>query len=203
MGQYLANLFLGVGGVRSFGRLAILCTFASGCAYSFGSRQTAIPGGYNLVAVPVFKNQTVEAGAETFFTRAMIEELERAHKARLVPKEESEVVIEGTITGIQTLHGAQVARDAPGFSRLPERAVLTKEFRLLVTANVQLRKRADDTIIWTGSFVGEQRYAAPQVTEQKVNSVNALYNFSARYQTLRLIATDMMQEAHDRLVENF
>lgn len=174
-----------------------------GCAYRFGALSKGLPGGYTKVSVPVFKNNTVETGAETFFTRSMIEEIERGKKAEVIPGDQAEVVLEGTLTNVQTIHGAQVTNTTPGFDRLPERAVLTKEFRVLVYVDVLLRRKADDKILWRSNFIGEQRYAAPQVTETSLNTVNPLYNYTARYQTLRLIAVDMMQEAHDRLIENF
>jgi hypothetical protein len=173
------------------------------CAYRFGTLSKGLPGGYTQVAVPVFKNNTVDTGAEVFFTRSLIEEIERGKKAQVISKDQAEVILEGTLTSVQTIHGAQVTSGAPGFERLPERAVLTKEFRVLVYVDVQLKRKADEKILWKGAFIGEQRYASPQVTESSLNTANPLYNFSARYQTLRLIAVDMMQEAHDRLIENF
>jgi hypothetical protein len=68
---------------------------------------------------------------------------------------------------------------------------------------VKVVRQADGTELWAGSFSGERTYAAPQVTLAGVNSVDPLYNLSARRQNIDLMANDLMLEAHDRITENF
>ncbi|MNY58066.1 hypothetical protein D3C86_1943590 [compost metagenome] len=68
---------------------------------------------------------------------------------------------------------------------------------------MKLVRQADGTELWSGSFSGERTYVAPQVTLAGVNSVNPLYNLSARRQNIDIMANDIMTEAHDRITENF
>ncbi|HRO68381.1 MAG TPA: hypothetical protein PL182_12500, partial [Pseudobdellovibrionaceae bacterium] len=63
--------------------------------------------------------------------------------------------------------------------------------------------RSDSEVVWEGRFRGERTYAAPQVHMAGVNSVNPLYNLSARRQNLDVLAQEMMIEAHSRMTENF
>jgi hypothetical protein len=173
----------------------------SGCAYQLGAGLRAMPGGYDKIAVPVFSNLTKEVGLESFFTSAMIEEIERSKMAAVTNKDFAQLILEGTISSIEFKPGAQLTR--ADLQKLPDRVVLTKEYRIVLKVDMVLRKKSDDKIIWSGSFSGEQRYAAPQIAEPVINSVNALYNHSARYQNAKLLAKDMMSEAHDRMTENF
>jgi hypothetical protein len=86
---------------------------------------------------------------------------------------------------------------------LPEGAVLTTDYRLVVTTSLKLKRRSDDRIMWQGSFQGEKSYSAPRIGTPLANSANATYNHSVRMQTISAIADDMMTEAHDRMTENF
>jgi hypothetical protein len=110
--------------------------------------------------------------------------------------------IVGQIESVQYLPGGKKTYgDTPGY--LPLGTVLATEYRILVTATVRVVRLADNTEVWSGSFNGERTYSAPAVTLAGVNSVNPLYNLSARRQNIDSVANDMMAEAHDRITENF
>src|SRR5687768_11191615 len=106
---------------------AILAFSQLSCAYHFGALKRSLPGGYNKVSVPVFKNSTQEPGIESFFTTAMIEELERNRFASVTPDEEAQVVLEGTVTSIAYDRGAFFSQDDLGVT-LPGDASLAKEY---------------------------------------------------------------------------
>jgi hypothetical protein len=80
-------------------KLGLLLSLTA-CAYHFGAVKRNIPGSYDRVAVPVFKNRTPEVGLEVPFTKSMVEEIERGHIASVVSRDESQVVIEGEITNV-------------------------------------------------------------------------------------------------------
>ncbi len=162
----------------------------------------SLPGGYAQVAVPVFKNFTQEVGIEPYFTNALIRQISRSRVARVGDKETSPLVLEGIIRKVDTIEGAKVTGSAGGI-QLPEDAVLTTEFRILVSAELILRRRSDEKVIWRGSFQNEKVYAAPRIGHDLVNSANATYNQSARMDTIARLAEEMMLEAHDRMTENF
>ena len=174
----------------------------SGCAYSIGTGDRRLPEGYRLVAVPVFKNATQEAGVEVPFTNAMIREIERNQIARTVPKADAQVVLEGNIQSVQYLVANQIDDKNPG-NQLPLRTILNTEYRIVVAVKLTLRRASDSTTIWSQEFSKEQSYLAPKIGLEGINSANALYNHSARYDNLASMATDMMAEAHSRLTENF
>lgn len=182
---------------------------ANSCAYNVGLTDRSLPGGYKQVAVPIFKNRTEDVGIEAAFTNAMIRRLNRSQGAQVTNKETAPLVMEGTILKVETTRGAGVAGHGLDFTvkseipRLPDKSVLTSEYRLVVSANIRLRRKSDDKIIWESNFSNERVYSAPRIGTPVVNSANALYNHSARVDTLGFLAEEMMSEAHDRMTENF
>lgn len=176
-----------------------LSTLLTGCAYRLGAATRSIPGGYRQISVPVFKNKTQETGIEVAFTNALIQEFQRSRIARVVDNSLSEVAVVGQIDAIQYLPGSS----REGVLNLPKGTVIAAEYRIRLGVTVKVVRQADGTELWSGSFSGERTYVAPQVTLAGVNSVNPLYNLSARRQNIDVMANDIMTEAHDRITENF
>ncbi len=186
-------------------RISLILTLllSSGCAYRLGVAARSIPGGYKQISVPIFKNKTQEAGIEVGFTNMLIQEFQRSRIARVVDNSLSEVAVIGQIDSVEYLPSSKKQAGSSSAPYLPKGTVLAAEYRLLLTVTVKLVRQADGTELWSGSFAGERTYAAPQVTLAGVNSVNPLYNLSARRQNIDVMASDLMLEAHDRITENF
>lgn len=183
--------------------LGLALTTLSGCAYRLGAAARTIPGGYRQISVPVFKNKTQETGIEVAFSNALIQEFQRSRIARVVDNSLSEVAVVGEIDSIQYLPGSPRKAGEASAQYLPTGTVIASEYRILMRVTVRIVRQADGTELWSGSFSGERTYAAPQVTLAGVNSVNPLYNLSARRQNIDIMANDIMTEAHDRITENF
>lgn len=171
----------------------------SGCAYSMGHGDRRLPEGYKLVAVPVFKNATHEVGAEVPFTNAMIRELERSQLAKVVEKSEAQVVLEGVIDRIQYTHTVQET----GSGLIPSGTILNTQYQVVAAITLNLRRVSDGVLLWSQDFTGEKTYDAPKIGQAGINSANALYNHSARQESLATMAGNIMAEAHGRLTENF
>lgn len=174
----------------------------AGCAYHPGHGDQQIPGGYRAMAVPVFKNNTAEVGAEVFFTNAFIREMQRSRVGQIVPKDSAQVVLEGTIENINFVPTVTQKFDATPLNK--KEAYLNTSYAIVVGATLRLRRISDQRVLWEGSFNKQQTYQTPRVFNyQELTAANALYNHSAHYQNLESMASDMMIEAHDRLTENF
>jgi hypothetical protein len=181
----------------------LILLFASSCAYRFGSPERRIPGGYQLIAIPVFKNKTHEVSIESFFTQAMIMEVEKSSLAKVTSKEESQAIMQGEITNITYEMGTEITNSVDDFKDLAPGTALAKEYRIVITADIRLVRSSDMAVLWEGSFSGEGRYSAPVITKSVLNTANPLYNHSARVQNIQVIAQNMMAEAYERLTENF
>jgi hypothetical protein len=181
----------------------LICLFLfDGCAYRLGSPDRSLPGGYKQVFIPVFKNKSMEPGIEVAFTNALIQEYERAKIARITEANQSEVVVEGVIESVSYSKSGN-DRSADRDPSLPTGTVLATSYQILITAKVTLRRNSDKSILWAGVFNGERTYNSPQVSAAGINTVNPLYNLSARRQNIEQMALEMMSEAHDRTTENF
>lgn len=140
---------------------------------------------------------------EVPFTNALVREFARSKVARISDRESAPMILEGRITNITTNPGAAVTNKPGQLTTLPNDAVLTTEYRLVVKTDMLLRRKSDEKIIWEGSFSNEIVYSAPRIGQAVVNSANANYNQSVRFEKLSRLADEMMSEAHDRITENF
>jgi len=185
--------------------LAAVTTYAlllglllSGCAYRLGGPERSLPGGYTQIHIPVFKNMTQEVGIEVGFTNALVQEFERSRSARVVAPQYAEAQVEGEIVSVLYQPGG-----IQGGDRFPKGSVLASEYRVLIVVKVRMRRKSDNAQLWEGQFQGERTYVAPQVLQAGINTVNPLYNLSARRQNIENMASDLMSEAHDRMSESF
>lgn len=171
------------------------------CAYRMGAPERVIPGGYKTVSVPMFTNLTQEPSIEVYFTNSLIQEFERSRVAQVTSSSMSEVQLVGSIESISHLpSGYRTTSELP---TLPDGAVLATGYRLLITCQVSVVRQFDKKVLWTGKFFGERTYSAAQVAAAGVNTVNPLYNLSAKRQNIEQMAVDLMAQAHDRITENF
>lgn len=190
------------GGLGTVGILVLGLGLLPSCAYRLGQGPRSLPGGYRQISIPMFKNKTQEVGVEAAFTQALQEQFLRSKVAEVVDEGKAEVRVEGAIVDITYLPENRVESD-PNSSYLPSGTVVATQYRVLTKVDVKAVRRSDGEVLWSGTFKGERTYAAPFVTLSGVNSVNPLYNLSARRQNLEAMANDMMVETHGRMTENF
>ena len=188
--------------------MAFFIVFGSAsCSYRLANKDRPFVGGYRLVSVPIFKNRTQEPRIEVSFTNAMREELNRAKQVSVVDKDIAPITVEGVISDITYAREGSVTgtgTDTEGeLPALPENAFLTTRYRIFVTTNIIVRRNADQSVLWQGSFRNERSYVAPQIGTESINSANALYNHSARLANIEILAKEMMEEAYQRMTENF
>lgn len=156
----------------------------------------------------MFKNKSAEVGIEPMFTDSMVRRFERSQVAHVVGSENAPVKLEGVITRVETIPGAALditSKTAiqPATNLASNVVVMTTDYRLRVTAEITLKRKSDDKVIWQGGFANEKIYNSPRIGTPVVNSADATYNQSARMAAISQLAEEMMQEAHDRITENF
>jgi hypothetical protein len=197
----------------------VLCGLAplaiGGCAYHFGYTERSLPGGFKQVAIPVFQNISIQVGAEKYFTEALIREFDRSQVAEVTSMAEAPVTIEGHIKKITYVADSLVQAVGPGNTttqaptnsvlagELPSNTALATEYRVIISAYIEIRQNSDHKIIWKGNFDDERTYVAPQLVFPVINSADALYNQGYRLEVIQNLAADMMHAAHDRMTENF
>jgi len=184
----------------------VLAVLISGCAYKFGYQQRDLPGGFKELAVPVFSNATQQVGIEGAFTNALVRQFARSRVAKVTTAEAAPVFVRGRIMSVDYIATSQVDanREEENIKfNLPENTALTVAYRVLLKTRVELVRQSDQKVLWSSIFDNERVYTAPQVGLAVINSVNPLYNQSARLEVIEQMAHDMMADAHDRMTENF
>ncbi len=185
-------------------RFAMLASLLTGCAYHFGYTERSLPGGFKDVAIPMFKNQSRQVGAEAYFTEELVRDFDRSRVAKVVTENVAPVVIEGTITSITYTPEAQIfsGNQVPDIN-LPDNTALNSSYRVDVSVHIQMRRQSDQKIIWQGDFSDESSYQAPLIGFATINSADPLYDHSEHQQIVAQLAKDMMETAHDRITDNF
>lgn len=182
--------------------LLILTALLTSCAYNISSDKKQLPGGYDQVFLPPFSNRTKLPGIEVYFTNSLGREIRRAAVAKVSDRTSSQVTIEGVIQDLKFAPSSSPS-DKQSIKQLPQYAALFTSYRIFVETSVTVRRNSDSQIIWTGVIRGEKSYDSPQVASAGINTVDPLYNHSARHQYISQLAQDMMIEALDRMTEHF
>lgn len=106
---------------------------AAACGYSLSGN---LPDHIRTVAVPTFRNKTQEPAVENTLTAAVISAFAGSGKLRVVPLSEADAVLEGEVVGYQI---ESVAVD---------RRINVREYRLVVTMNIQFRDLRRNAMLW-------------------------------------------------------
>ena len=183
----------------------------SNCSYNWGHSTRQLPGGHRTIFVEIFKNSPDPAsnlvGIEHYFTQALRQEFARSGFAVVTSKNLAEVIVSGQIVSLGLQGGGAVggfiSTDySNGTSQLYNAQLFTLGLANIV-ANLKLKRARDDKLIWQTSITGEDVYLDSLLKRQGVRSSNVLYNHSRKKQTVQLMAQAMMNEAFDRMTENF
>ena len=182
---------------------SVIQFFLFGCAYKLSAESDSLPGNVKIIQIPLFKNDSSEAGAEIFFTNSLKAEALRSKFVQLVNDEENaQDVLQGRISGIDVIADESVI-EAKNTKYLPTETVIATQYKVGVNVELKLIRKGSSAILWSGSFRQETNYSAPQITLPVINTANALYNHSAKRQTLDILSKEMMQAAFDRMLEDF
>lgn len=182
--------------------------FLSGCGYQLGFGERTLPEGVKSVHIPIFINDTYETSAEVFFANSLREEIMRSKVARITTKDSADAILQGRIVRIDSIQTTQDAKDRDdpvvkdsGIRHLPRGTVLTTEYLVRVTVELQMLK--NNKVVWKQWLRDERLYDAPQIGLAVVNTANTNYNQTARQSLLKNMAKVMMHELYGRLTESF
>ncbi len=121
--------------------LALLAAGVAGCGYSFRGN---LPDHIKTVAVPVFKNKTLEPAVETFLTSAVVDAFASNGRLRVVQPEDADAILDGEVVGYNVL---SIAFDNLANVRL---------YRLVVTMNLRLRDVRKNSTLFEQQSLKEQ-----------------------------------------------
>ncbi len=195
LAQVLAKFPLVILWVLSLGLIA--CS-----SYEWGQAKRALPGGFRKVTIPMFTNHSMESGIEAYFTSALIQQFQRSRVAEIVPREQADLMISGDIVTV-SIRGESPTALTELSPFAPRGSVLNLQYRIVTEVRYRAIRLDSELIIWEEMLLNETTYQAPQVTIPGLNSVNSLYNLSARKINIESLAKTISLEAHNRITENF
>jgi hypothetical protein len=112
-----------------------------GCGYTL---QGNLPEHLKTVSVPVFKNKTTEAGAESTITAAVVNAFTSNGRLRVVPLDKADAVLEGAITGYSVQ------------SLTYDSKLNLRSYRLTVSMDVSFRDLRRSELLWQQSGLVEE-----------------------------------------------
>jgi len=116
--------------------LSLSCfLWVTGCGYQMVGKETHVPPDLNSIAIPTFKNQTVEPGIEIPFTQAFLREFIQDRRVNVVGRAEASSVLEGVVKYFRIY---SVSYDPSGF---------VQEYQTDVALDITLKDRAGK-VLW-------------------------------------------------------
>lgn len=113
--------------------LVLTAVLLAGCGY--GTRGS-LPDHIKTVAVPVFKNRTLEPGVESAITSGVVNAFSNGGRVRVVSIDQADAILEGEVVGY-SLDGLAFDRNAN-----------VRAYRLRLVLNVEFRDVRRGALLW-------------------------------------------------------
>ena len=113
--------------------LVLAALLLGGCGYSTRGN---LPDHIKTVAVPIFKNRTLEPGVESALTSGVVNAFSSGGRVRVVPLDEADAILEGEVVGF-SLAGLAFDRNAN-----------VQAYRLRVVLNLEFRDVKRNALLW-------------------------------------------------------
>jgi len=153
-----------------------------GCGYQMVGRETHVPEGLNSIAIPTFKNQTLEPGIEVPFTQGFLNEFILDRRVKVMDRTGADSILEGTVKSFNT---HSISYDRSG---------LVLEYQVKVVLDLRLKKRTGETL-WEEKDFSEIRWFRA--------SSDVLINEANKAVTLREIGRLVAERIRNRFFYNF
>lgn len=185
--------------------LALLLVALSACSYGFTSLKNPYEKkGVKTVSVAMFKNKTLEGGAEVYFTDYLrLYLVSRSGKLELV-RSGGDAYLEGEVTTIiLTPASIQMGTDATeAAGGLPKDRLLAASYTVTASVKIQMIRAKDKSVLWSNSFSQSKTMESGTYTDERKTS-NIFIKESNKRETIRELADQMMIFAVDSLLEEF
>ena len=113
--------------------LVLAAVLLAGCGY--GTRGS-LPDHIKTVAVPIFKNRTLEPGVESAITSGVVNAFSSGGRVKVVPVDEADAILQGEVVGY-SLDGLSFDANAN-----------VRAYRLRLVLNVEFRDVRKSAMLW-------------------------------------------------------
>jgi hypothetical protein len=128
---------------------SLMVSMLPGCAgYHAGPSKPAYMSDVKTIAIPSFKNQTLEPRMEVLFASTLAKQIQQDGTYKITREEEADAVLQGTVVRIE---------------RTPARGLRsnffqTSEFNLTLTLEIKLTDRRDGRILTKRNITGNTTF---------------------------------------------
>lgn len=120
--------------------LVLAAILLAGCGYS---TRGSLPDHIKTVAVPIFKNRTLEPGVESAITSGVVNAFSSGGRVKVVPLDEADAVLQGEVVGY-SLDGLSFDTNAN-----------VRAYRLRLVLNVEFRDVRRSAMLWRQEGLSE------------------------------------------------
>lgn len=146
--------------------LVLAAILLAGCGYS---TRGSLPDHIKTVAVPIFKNRTLEPGVESAITSGVVNAFSNGGRVKVVPIDEADAVLQGEVVGY-SLDGLSFDTNAN-----------VRAYRLRLVLNVEFRDVRRSAMLWRQEGLSETSdfQVAGQVSDTIARGQGALQQAAA------------------------
>ncbi|HJV55840.1 MAG TPA: LptE family protein [Methylomirabilota bacterium] len=120
--------------------LVLAALLVAGCGYS---TRGSLPDHIKTVAVPIFKNRTLEPGVESAITSGVVNACSSGGRVKVVPLDEADAILQGEVVGY-SLDGLSFDTNAN-----------VRAYRLRLVLNVEFRDVRRSAMLWRQEGLSE------------------------------------------------
>ncbi len=163
---------------------------------------TSLPGGYTTIFLKDIENNTLEVGLESDFRELFFRQFGTSQYIQLKPDSQSETELKITVESVLVSPtGALSRRDLPS---LPSGKSLASSYRVVLNIYAELRNNLPSRkLLWAQKFSANRIFSASRIGSEVFNSVNALYDESAKKETLKVLTKELAEEVYISVMEGF
>ena len=169
-------------GHRLIAGFLVLMVF-SGCGYGLRGTVNNLPPDIRAVSIPVFVNESVEAGVEIVFANALIYEFNRSRVLEVVSESQAQAQIIGKIRSI-AIDPVIYATSTQALQR-----------KVTVTLEISCRRSDNQKVLWQNQNLS--RYEVYSVTTDPTQTERN------KQDAIKKIAQDLSERIHNSILENF
>lgn len=120
--------------------LVLVALVLAGCGYS---TRGSLPDHIKTVAVPIFKNRTLEPGVDSAITSGVVNAFSSGGRVKVVPIDEADAILQGEVVSY-SLDGLSFDQNAN-----------VRAYRLRVVLNVEFRDVRKSALLWRQEGLSE------------------------------------------------